>query len=214
MRNWEFKSKIMRKNVKKIGILGGTFDPIHNGHIGLAEDAREQVGLEKVILIPAKLQPFKLDKYVTDGFHRLEMVKLAAADAAGIEVSDYELRRESISYTYKTLRAVAGRAGSEARIYFITGTDAFLKVSTWKHAEEMLRTYSFIVGSRPGYRDGELDACIEDLKKVYNTDIVKIENRKRDISATEIRERLENGCPLTGLVPRAVERYIEKHGLY
>lgn len=200
--------------LKRIGVLGGTFDPIHNGHIGLAEDAKEQVGLEKVILIPARLQPFKLDKYVTDGVHRLEMAKLAAAGVSGLEVSDYELRRESISYTYKTLRAMAKQAGSQARIYFITGTDAFLKVSTWKHAEEMLKDYSFIVGSRPGYRDSELDACIEDLKKVYNTDIVKIENRKRDISATEIRERLEDGSPLTGLVPQAVERYIEKHGLY
>ena len=191
--------------MKRIGILGGTFDPIHNGHIGLAEDAMEQAGLAKVILIPARLQPFKLDKQITEGNYRLEMAKLAAAPIKGLEVSDYELRHDSIL-----------EEGLEKKscLYFITGTDAFLKVSTWKHAEEMLRNYSFAVGSRPGYRDAELDQCIERLKTVYNTDIVKIENRKRDISATEIRHRLEGGKSLSGLVPEAVERYIEEHGLY
>ena len=202
--------------MKRIGILGGTFDPIHNGHIGLAEDSMEQAGLAKVILIPARLQPFKLDKQITEGNYRLEMAKLAAAPIKGLEVSDYELRHDSISYTYKTLRAMVLEEGLEKKscLYFITGTDAFLKVPTWKHEEEMLRNYSFAVGSRPGYRDAELDQCIERLKTVYNTDIVKIENRKRDISATEIRHRLEGGKSLSGLVPEAVERYIEEHGLY
>lgn len=202
--------------MKRIGILGGTFDPIHNGHIDLAEDAREQAGLEKVILIPARLQPFKLDKRVTAGKHRLEMARLAVSSKKGLEVSDYEMRQDRISYTYKTLRAMAEEEHLETSscLYFITGTDAFLKVSTWNHAEEMLRTYSFAVGSRPGYRDAELDQCIEHLKTVYNTDIVKIQNRKRDISATEIRHRLESGKSLSGLVPAAVERYIEEHGLY
>lgn len=200
--------------MKRIGILGGTFDPIHNGHIGLAEDARSQAGLEKVILIPARLQPFKLDKKVTDGIHRLKMAQLAAGQAEGLEVSDYELRQEHISYTYKTLRAMKAQAGPEDRLYFITGTDAFLKLSTWNHAEEMLGRYSFLVGSRPGYREAELDACIEHLKSVYNTDIIKIQNRKRNISATEIRRRLEAGESLCGLVPEAVEQYIENHGLY
>lgn len=205
---------IHKVSMKRIGILGGTFDPIHNGHIGLAEDARSQAGLEKVILIPARLQPFKLDKKVTDGSHRLKMAEIAADQTEGLEVSDYELRQEHISYTYKTLRAMKELGSQEDRLYFITGTDAFLKISTWSHAEEMLRTYSFLVGSRPGYREAELDVCIEHLKSVYNTDVVKIQNRKRNISATEIRQRLEEGESLRGLVPRAVEEYIKDHGLY
>lgn len=200
--------------MKRIGIFGGTFDPIHNGHIGLAEDARSQMQLEKVILIPARLQPFKLEKTVTEGCHRLEMARLAISGKDGLEVSDYELRQERVSYTYMTLRAMKEQGGENTRLYFLTGTDAFLKVSEWSHAEEMLREYSFAVGSRPGYRETELDACIEHLKNVYNTDIVKIENRQRDISATEIRQKLEAGQGLQEMVPEAVERYIKKHGLY
>ncbi|MCI9596406.1 MAG: nicotinate (nicotinamide) nucleotide adenylyltransferase [Firmicutes bacterium] len=200
--------------MKRIGILGGTFDPIHNGHIGLAEDAMRQAGLEKVLLIPAKLQPFKLDKQVTEGSHRLEMARLAVLGISGLEVSDHELCQERISYTYMTLEDIQCQEGPDTRLYFITGTDAFLKVSTWKHAENMLRRYSFAVGSRPGYREEELTQCIGELKSVYNTDIVKIQNRKRNISATEIRQRLETGKSLKGFVPKAVERYIKQHGLY
>lgn len=200
--------------MRRIGILGGTFDPIHNGHVGLAEDAMRQAGLEKVLLIPARLQPFKLDKQVTEGSHRLEMARLAVSGIFGLEVSDHELCQERISYTYMTLRDMQQKEGKDAQIYFITGTDAFLKIPTWKRAEDMLGHYSFVVGSRPGYREEELTQCIEELKTVYNTDIVKIKNRQRDISATEIRQRLETGESLKGLVPEAVERYIERHGLY
>lgn len=200
--------------MRRIGILGGTFDPVHNGHIGLAEDAKQQEELEKVIFMPAKLQPFKLHKEVTEGKHRLEMIRLAVSPYAGLEASDYELRQERISYTYKTLREIQKQEGNETQLYFITGTDAFLKIAAWRNAEEMLRTYSFAVGSRPGYKDGKLDTCIDRIKKVYNTHIVKIENQKRDISATEIRERLEKGSPLKGLIPESVERYIKENGLY
>lgn len=200
--------------MKRIGILGGTFDPVHYGHIGLAEDAREQAGLDKVLLVPAKLQPFKLDKQVTCGRHRLAMIQLAVEETPGLEASDYELKQEQISYTYKTLRAFSARLGANTQVYFITGTDAFLKIDQWKHAEEMLTQYSFAVGSRPGYKEAELDQCIAHLKSVYNTDIVKIHNRRRDISATEIRERLSSGVSLSGLVPEQVERYILVNGLY
>ena len=200
--------------MKRIGLLGGTFDPVHYGHIGLAQDARRQAGLDKVLLIPAKLQPFKLDKEITCGRHRLAMVELAVAKDPGLEASDYELRQKEISYTYKTLRALSAQWGEETQICFITGTDAFLKIDRWKQAEEMLTKYSFAVGSRPGYKEAELNQCIEHLKSVYNTDIVKIQNRRRDISATEIRERLSRGASLSGLVPEQVERYIKINGLY
>ncbi len=200
--------------MKRIGILGGTFDPIHNGHVDLAEDAKEQVGLQRVLLIPARHQPFKLDKQVAGAVHRLEMARLAVAGIPGLEVSDHELRQNRISYTYLTLEDMQRQEGANARLFFITGTDAFLKISTWKCAEQMLHNYSFAVGSRPGYREEELTYCIEALRTSYDADIVKIENRRRNISATEIRQRLERGKSLKGLVPETVERYIEQHGLY
>ncbi len=200
--------------MRKIGILGGSFDPVHNGHIGLAEDAKNQMGLDEVLLIPAKLQPFKLDKKMVSGQQRLEMIKLAVADKPGLTPCDYELRQEDISYTYKTLKAITEMEGPETEVYFLTGTDSLLQIHRWKNAEELLHNYSFVVGSRPGYKDEELKECIDFLKKEYNTNVTKVDNNQLNISSTEIRERLESGQGLAGLVPEVVERYIIEHGLY
>ncbi|MBP3384512.1 MAG: nicotinate-nucleotide adenylyltransferase [Firmicutes bacterium] len=200
--------------MRKIGILGGSFDPVHNGHIGLARDAKEQLGLDEVLMIPAKFQPFKLDRKMVSGQQRLEMIELAVADMPGITACDYELRQEEISYTYKTLKAITEMEGPETEVYFLTGTDSILQIHRWKNADELLHNYNFVVGSRPGYKDDELSECIERLKRDYNTNITKVDNHQLNISSTEIRERLESGQGLSGLVPEVVERYIIKHGLY
>ena len=203
-----------KNKMRKIGILGGSFDPVHNGHIGLAVDAKNQLGLDEVLLIPAKLQPFKLDKNMVSGEQRLEMIKIAVADIPGITPCDYELQQEQISYTYKTLKAISEMEGPDTEIFFLTGTDSLLQIHRWKNAEEMLRTYNFVVGSRPGYKDEELAECIEFLKKEYNTNVTKVDNNQLNISSTDIREKLHSGQGLTGLVPEVVERYIIEHGLY
>ena len=200
--------------MKKIGIFGGSFDPVHNGHIGLAEDALKLVGLEEVLLIPAKLQPFKLDKKMVSGEHRLEMIRLAVENIPGLVPCDYELKQEQISYTYKTLKAISEIYGPETEIYFITGTDSLLQIHRWKNADELLRNYNFIVGSRPGYKEDELAVCIDFLKEEYNTNVVKVDNTQFDISSTAIRQLLEAEDSLEGLMPEAVERYIIEHGLY
>ncbi len=200
--------------MKKLGILGGSFDPVHNGHIGLAVDAKNQMGLDEVLLIPAKLQPFKLDKNMVSGQQRLEMIRLAVADKPGLTPCDYELQQEQISYTYKTLKAISEMEGPETEIYFLTGTDSLLQIHRWKNADELLCNYNFVVGSRPGYKDDELRECIEFLKKEYNTNVTKVDNNQLNISSTDIRERLHSGQGLDGLVPEVVERYIIEHGLY
>ena len=200
--------------MKKIGIFGGSFDPVHNGHIGLAEDALKLVGLEEVLLIPAKLQPFKLDKKMVSGEHRLEMIRLAVEDIPGLVPCDYELKQEQISYTYKTLKAISEIYGPETEIYFITGTDSLLQIHRWKNADELLRNYNFIVGSRPGYKEDELAVCIDFLKEEYNTNVIKVDNTQFNISSTAIRQLLEAGDSLEGLMPEVVERYIIEHGLY
>ena len=200
--------------MKKIGILGGTFDPVHLGHINLAIDAKAQAGLDKVIFVPAKLQPFKLDKNVTAGEHRLAMIKEAIDGIDGLEVSPYELEAEGISYTYLTVRAMKKRFGTDARLYFITGTDSFLKIETWKNAEELIRSCSYIIGTRQGYRKQELDICIERIRRDYNTEVINIDNTQFDISSTEIRKRLESGLPCSDLIPEKTERYITANGLY
>ena len=200
--------------MKKIGILGGTFDPVHLGHINLAIDAKAQAGLDKVIFVPAKLQPFKLNKKVTAGEHRLAMIKEAIDGIDGLEVSPYELEAEGISYTYLTVRAMKKRFGTDARLYFITGTDSFLKIETWKNTEELIRSCSYIIGTRPGYRKQELDICIERIRRDYNTEVINIDNTQFDISSTEIRKRLESGLPCSDLIPEKTERYITANGLY
>lgn len=200
--------------MKKIGILGGTFDPVHLGHIGLAKDAREQAGLDELVFIPAKLQPFKLDKKITSGEDRLKMLKLAAEDLSGFKVSSYELDSEGISYTYLTLRKMKETYGPDSKLYFITGTDAFLKIEYWKESCELLENYSFIIGSRPGYREGELADCIDRIRRGYNTEIKNINNTQLDISSTQIRERLKTGESAADLLPEKVEAYIKTKGLY
>lgn len=199
--------------MKKIGIFGGSFDPIHEAHISLAQDALTQCSLDSVILVPAKLQPFKLDKQVTPAEDRLKMVQLAAEDKPGINVSDYEICNDCISYSYLTMREMT-RLNPGSRLYFITGTDAFLMVEQWKEASELLSCYSFIVGTRPGYREDELKECMERIRIMHGTEIINIDNIQIDVSSTEIRARLSEGKSIRGLVPIAVEEYIINKGLY
>lgn len=198
----------------RIGILGGSFDPVHLGHICLAQDAMKQAGLCRVIFVPVNLQPFKLTQKMTAGEDRINMLRAATADLDGLEVSDYELRSDRISYTYLTMRAMKRIWGEDSRLFFITGTDTFLKIETWKNAKELLTCYSYIIGTRPGYRQEELESCIARVRRDYNTEVRNINNVQMDVSSTEIRRRLETGTPAGDLIPDQVERYIRKHGLY
>ena len=199
---------------KKTGIFGGSFDPVHLGHICLAEDAMKQAGLDSVIFIPAAHQPFKLDRNVTSGEDRLAMLRIAVMNKSGFEISEYELDNDGVSYTYLTMRAMRKLLGNNNKLYFITGTDSFLKIEQWKNSSELLQSYSFIIGTRPGYRIEELENCINRIRNRYNTEIIHINNTQLDISSTEIRERLETGKTAGDLIPPQVERYILEHGLY
>lgn len=198
----------------RIGIFGGSFDPVHLGHTGLAEDAMKQLGLSKVVFIPARLQPFKLDKKLASGDSRMDMLRLATEDMKDIEISSYELEIEGISYTYLTMRAMQKLYGEAAKLYFITGTDAFLKIEKWRNAEELLTNYAYIIGTRPGYKQKELQICMERVRNTYSTEIVNIDNVQIDASSTEIRKRLEQGLSAGDIISKKVERYIREHGLY
>lgn len=200
--------------MKKIGIMGGSFDPCHRGHINLALDAARQADLTKVILMPARVQPFKIDAKTAGNNHRLNMLKVAVENIAELEVSDWEMRQEELSYTYLTMREAKRQAGDETQVFFISGTDSFLEISRWKNSEELISENRFIVGVRPGYREDELEAEIKRLSELYGTEIIKIDNRRFHISSTEIRERLRDGKDISDLVTPGVERYIKKNGLY
>lgn len=199
--------------MNRIGILGGSFDPIHEAHISLAKDALLMCELDKVIFVPANIQPFKLDNYVTSASDRFAMVKEAISDVPGMEVSDYEISSQGVSYSYITMRAMREKY-KDAELFFITGTDAFLMIEQWRESEEMLDNYSYIVGTRPGYKEKELNECMTRINSKYGTFIVNIENVQLDISSTEIRNRVAHGLSLSGLVPSKVEEYIKKNNLY
>ena len=199
--------------MKRIGILGGSFDPIHEAHISLAQDALLMCELDKVIFIPAKIQPFKINNNVTSAVDRLAMVTRAVSDLPGMEVCDYEINSKGISYSYLTMRAIRNKY-PDAEIFFITGTDAFLMIEKWREAEEMLENYSYIVGTRPGYKERELNECMTRINREHGTFIINIENTQLDISSTEIRKRVASGLSLNGLVPSTVEEYIKSNNLY
>ncbi len=200
--------------MKKIGILGGTFDPVHYGHIALAADAVREASLDEVVMIPARIQPFKQDREYASGEDRFNMLALAAGKDDHITVSRFELQQEGVSYTYLTLRHMQEFYGDETRLYFITGTDSFLKIDTWKNAPELLTKYAFIIGTRPGYRQDEFQEAVKRITGEYGTEVISMHKTELDISATQIRELVASGKPIDDLVPPEVERYIREHGLY
>jgi len=197
----------------RIGILGGTFDPIHLGHKALGEAALREGGIDKLIVMPARVQPFKQGKKSAEGHHRFEMCRLTFEDAENVEISDYELNNESLSYTYDTLKFMQ-EIYPDKKLYFILGTDSYLKLEDWYKGLRLLENFSFIVGDRPGYREAELDEAIKKYRSRYGTDTIKITADMPDISATEIREALKADKSIGHLVTEAVERYIRENGLY
>jgi len=200
-------------NHNKIGILGGTFDPIHLGHKALGEAAIREIGLRKLIVMPAKMQPFKKGKKVAEPHHRMTMAQLAFIGNTKVEVSDYEMTNTEISYTYDTLTCLNSIYPDDA-LYFIMGTDSFLQLDTWYKGVDLLKSYSFAVSVRPGYREDELENKINSYRREYGTKVSKIYAQMPDISSTEVRNRILSGEDAGDLLPENVERYINENGLY
>lgn len=197
----------------RIGILGGTFDPVHIGHLALARAAITEANLEKLLVMPAYIQPFKQGKRVTDDEHRLEMARLAFTDISRAEISTFEIDRMRLSYTYDTLTAMQ-KEYTDKEIFFITGTDSFKEIDTWYKGIDLLKNFSFIVSVRPGCDEAELDRKIKEYRTKYNTKVVKLASQMPNISSTEIREKYRNGEQAASLVPQNVARYIAENELY
>ena len=201
----------------RIGVMGGTFDPVHVGHLVIAEEARHQADLDRVILVPSARPPHKTGTQQVGPRHRLAMLEIAVASNTGLEVSDMEVRREGLSFTIETLQEFHRIYGSGARLFFITGADAILEIMTWKDPEGLLAESEFVVAARPGY---PLDRLMEAIPE-YNSEgkrsaenILVIETPAMEISSTDIRRRAAEGRPYRYLVPEAVWQYIEENGLY
>lgn len=200
--------------MKRIGIIGGTFDPVHYGHLILAEQARIEALLDEVIFMPAMVQPFKLNHKTAGGDHRYAMLQEATAGNPHFSVSRMELDKPEISYTIHTLKDCKASFGAEAELFFIIGTDAFLNLEKWYAAEDLIEGFSFVIGTRPGYKEQELAALIERLKSQYDARIIEINNSEVEISSTDIKNRVREGKSIKYLLPEGVEEYIYKNKLY
>lgn len=199
--------------MKKIGLIGGTFNPIHNGHLYIASEAMEKLKLQEIIFMPAGNPPHKRNKDILDANIRSEMVNLAVRDYSGFTLCDYEVNKEGYSYTYETLKYLKS-IYEDIEIYFITGADCLVDIFTWKNVEEILKLSHFVVFNRPGYPLEELLMQKEKVEKHYNKDIIFLDLLQMDISSTDIRDRIKNNSQYRFFVPDNVYSFIEKLNLY
>jgi len=186
----------------KIGVIGGTFNPVHIGHLILAEEAREKLGLDKVILIPTAMPPHKDASGIAPAEDRLKMLKLSVKGNKFFSVSDMEIRRRGRSYTIDTLRELKRRFARD-EIYFIIGSDLLKYLNEWKDLGQILEMVKFVAATRPGYPLEQIPDCID-----------TIPIRAVDISGFEVRECVLKGRSFRYLVPEAVFNYITKNKLY
>lgn len=195
----------------RLGVMGGTFDPIHLAHLIAAEEARAQLSLDEVLFIPAGRPPHKTSYSVSDAEHRYAMALLATASNPAFRVSRMEIERTGPSYTVDTIGQIRGMCGSDTEIYFIMGADEALDLSTWYEAERLPQLAHFLVVPRPGFDMSDLRARVPEC---FHTALTELRMPLIDISATEVRARAASGRSLTYLVPAPVEAYIRKYGLY
>ncbi len=214
-----------------LGILGGTFNPIHYGHLAAAEEVSDRLGLERVLFVPSFIPPHKHDEDIPSVIHRMEMVRLATADNPLFEPSDIELKRGGMSYTIDTIKTLL-QSMHGAELYFITGLDSFLEIQTWNRWEMLMTLCGFVVLSRPGYRFQDLSRI--DFMKSAEEEFLALDRGLHkqavlqsgtytvflemiplyDISSTDIRRRIKEGRSIKYLLPDKVENYIIKNRLY
>jgi len=205
------------KRANRIGILGGTFDPVHNAHLLAAECAADALRLDAVVFIPSGEPPFK-QGLATSGEHRLAMTKLACKENPRFICSDIEIARGGVSYTVDTLAAFAEAAKSarnpDSAIYFILGADAFIGIEKWREAGRLLKLVNFAVVTRPGQEEAELLAFAEGIREKYGAVVEYIPIPRLEISSTEIRARAAALAPISYLTPASVAEYINSNRLY
>ncbi len=213
------------KTGPRLGVLGGTFDPIHLGHLDAAEAARAALSLDGVMLLPSHDPPHKAADPRASGFHRFAMVCLAVADRPGYVASDLELTRPGPTYTVDTLRALHAQGWRPSQLFFVIGADAFADIATWREFPAVMDRAHFVVIGRPGAtlegalaRAPQLRPRVRDPRgpgaDAPGTGVFLVEARTSDVSSTLIRARLAGGQSIADLVPPAVAHHIVTHHLY
>lgn len=221
--------------MKRIGLFGGTFNPIHEGHLRAATSVREGFGLDTVILVPAAIPPHKRSKDIAPATDRLEMVRLAVAGLEKMAVSDVELVRRGPSYTIDTIRYFQQRFDTDTELFFIVGEDAFLEIDTWRDFEDLLQSIPMIVLDRPAVGRNRHDTFTERIQLFLNSRISDaylpsedgsafrhprwqaiflFHGAMLDVSSTWVRQRMRQGEAASTGLPLSVEGYIRRKGLY
>ncbi len=198
----------------KIGICGGTFDPIHLGHLAIAELVRCELNLDKVLFIPSGMPPHKDINLITDPINRLNMVKCAVSENPYFEASDIEVKRKGYTYTVDTLNELHKIYPPDTIFYYIIGADVVMDLLTWKRSEEVFALTKFVAVMRAGYLDKDFNNRINVLRQKHSLDITSIEAPLIEVSSTFIRERTSKNKSVKYLVSECVEEYIKKNKLY
>jgi len=202
--------------MKRIGIFGGTFNPIHMGHLIMAEEACQQHHLSKILFIPAYIPPHKYVKDLTEAHHRYQMIKAAISEKSKFEVSDLEIIREGKSYTIDTVQEILDHYGKNSEVFLIMGADSLNELELWKNIKRLSQLCHFVIVNRPGFKT-EVSARLVEIigsDNISDMERLRIEITPVGISSTEIRKRLNVGGEIKGLVPECVEAYIKEHCLY
>ncbi len=202
------KTPMSKMEKKRIGLFGGTFNPIHYGHVKAAESVQNIFSFDRILFIPSYLPPHKESVDVTSAAHRLKMVELALASFDRFFPSPIEIDAKGTSYSILTLNKIK-EMFPQTEVFFLLGIDAFLEIETWKDYEDVLEQCSFVVMSRPGFRLNEAKDILTEKYKIYLLSINTL-----DISSSEVRERARKNQSIEGLVPENVENYIKEKRLY
>ena len=196
--------------MKKYGIMGGTFNPIHLAHLYIAYEAKEQLNLDKVIFMPAGNTPHKKNTII-DAKFRYEMVRKAIEGYEGFEINSYEIEKNGYSYTYETLNALKE---DDLKLYFIAGADSLMDIEKWKNTKEVLNSCTFVVFNRGEFNRETLKSQKEYLENKYQAEIVLLDIMSIDISSTIIRKRIKEEKRVDFFLPNKVLEYINYNNLY
>ena len=212
--------------MQKIGLLGGTFDPVHNGHLQLGDRVLENYNLDKILFIPASTPPHKNEAVSAVG-HRLQMLKLAISGNRRFDFSEIEISRQKVSYTFDTIQELKSCGGTGVLYHFIIGYDALSEIETWYRWQDLLVVTNFIVAVRPGFSLKEIEQLLERngfspedggvdrwIGEQTGNEILFLAGQIADISSTEIRSRIASRKPWADLVPPLVADYIISNRLY
>ncbi len=198
---------------KKKGIMGGTFNPVHNGHLILAESAYEQFHLDTVVFLPSGNPPHKADISYIDATQRCKMVELAIRDNSHFEMSMEEVLRPGITYTSETLTAMKNN-DPNSELFFIIGADSLFSFETWYRPDVICRQCTILVATREGHDSKDVETKIDQLRDMFEADIFRIISPDFDISSRIVRERIASHRSIRYFVPIEVEEYIRENGLY